>query len=154
MPEEFHTKQYLELGCEGDYCIYSDYEPNKRREDNSFCCVGGHIHIGLKKLDWDIVENLVRLLDYYLTIPNLSKEKGERRRLYGQAGTFRYSTGKAYFEYRTPSNWWIFTEEDRALVYDTVEWVINNMDNLQVPLTDEEIKKSINENIHEVSLPQ
>lgn len=147
MPLEYHTDQYLSLGCEQDSCVYSDYESHKIRKDNSFCCVGGHIHIGMEDLDENLVKHIVYLLDCYLTIPNLDKESGNRRLLYGQAGTYRYKKGKPYFEYRTPSNWWIFTEQNRSLVYDTVKYILENMFELDPQFSIEEIKKTINENI-------
>jgi hypothetical protein len=49
----------------------------------------------------------------------------ERKKLYGKAGAMRI---KPYgVEYRTPSNWWTFTDERCMWVWDATERALNNL---------------------------
>jgi len=60
------------------------------------------------------------MMDLYLGVPSVLMDKGElRKQLYGKAGAYRM---KPYgVEYRTLSNFWIFSDT-------TIGWVWDNTD--------------------------
>jgi hypothetical protein len=122
-----------EIGCspdlilhEGEFCVRKlSYQKTNWR----MC--GGHIHIGcgpiedeelLKQIVKDLDENL---LDWMATQEWYDKETEEIRKAhYGMPGVIRI---KPYgFEYRSPSNGWIFKEEDRKAVFNRVQKIMKN----------------------------
>lgn len=109
--EDLISEQAKTFACEPDMNAYT-FAENKSCDPESITrTCGGHFHFGLDKdyNDYEIV-NMVRLSDIYQTLAHLHLEpKTERRKFYGKAGSFRV---KDYgFEYRTPSNFWIFNSE-------------------------------------------
>lgn len=76
---------------------------------------GGHIHLSYNHA---VVPHFVaaRFLDLYLTLPWIDWDHQPRRRAtYGKAGLYR---PKQYgIEYRTPSNWWLWTSDSLAQTY-------------------------------------
>lgn len=109
----------ISFGCDPDMNAWAlgQNEPPDGNSTN-LRTAGGHIHVGLAHLDKSQVFHSVRMMDYFLGIPSVLLDNDKRRReLYGKAGSFRF---KPYgFEYRTLSNFWIFSEELR-------EWAFNN----------------------------
>jgi len=113
----------LELGCEPDYCAWTD-DINPRPDGAvSFRSGAGHIHIGwTSDVDIRSVNHradcvaVVKQMDYYLGLPSLLWDPDNRRRsLYGRAGAFRI---KPYgVEYRTLSNAWVGNERLIKWVY-------------------------------------
>lgn len=129
--EELSHPLALKSGCDPDYNAYTEElnpKPFLEFFDERAC--GGHVHIGTEIENQD-VPKLVKALDLFLGLPLLERENPERRQLYGQAGSFRR---KPYgLEYRTPSNAWIFSSEDREWVYDMVERAINEYKSIKLP---------------------
>lgn len=128
-------------GCDPDYNAYTGetntppdfYNTNARS-------AAGHVHVGTKLAKGEI-EKLVRALDLTLTIPALRFENAERRKLYGKAGCFR---PKPYgLEYRTPSNFWIFTDERRKWVFRCVQKAVEIFRDVVLP---EDLEDTINNN--------
>ena len=116
-------EEALELGCEPDYCAWTnDVNPRPNGAVN-FRSGAGHIHIG-----WgsgfdtrstnhrDDCLDVVKQMDYYLGIHSLLWDPDNRRRsLYGKAGAFRV---KPYgVEYRTLSNAWLKSDLLMKWVY-------------------------------------
>lgn len=103
----------LEFGCEPDFNAWTmEQNPRPESPNKNLRSAGGHIHIGtdLNKLQ------VIRAMDLFVGVPatKLDKHGQMRRELYGKAGAFR---AKDYgVEYRTLSNFWIFSEK-------TIEWV-------------------------------
>lgn len=118
-------------GCDPDYCAY-DGSCNMP-PDYSVCddrSAAGHVHVGCKVNKWD-VPALVKGLDLFLTIGGLHLEEPNRRKLYGKAGCFRH---KEYgVEYRTPSNFWIFSDARRKWVYDCVKRAVTEYKYTPIP---------------------
>lgn len=102
-----------ELGCEPDYCGWTDKVNPAPDAGVNLRTASGHVHLG-----WTEVENpldpdhfytccdLAKQLDYALAVPMMLIEPAnERRKLYGKAGCFRPK--KYGMEYRTLSNYWL-----------------------------------------------
>lgn len=124
--EEFLAEQpdeAKELGCDPDYCAYTK-EPNPRPDgDRPFRTGAGHVHIGWgadipidNEEHIEICANFVKILDTTVGLfMTLIDTDPRRRELYGKAGAFR---PKPYgVEYRTPSNVWISTRDNRRAVF-------------------------------------
>jgi hypothetical protein len=113
----------LELGCDPDYCAWTNDQNPRPDGDRPMRTASGHIHIGFTDGE-DINDPLLRhrgniiakQLDYYLGLPSLIFDKDvERRGMYGRAGSCRY---KPYgVEYRTLSNAWLKSEKSMRWVY-------------------------------------
>ena len=106
----------LVFGCEPDYNAWTMKENHKPHSDNkNLRTCGGHVHVGTSV---DMVAG-VRLMDLYLGVPSVliddSPSSIARRELYGKAGAMR---PKPYgFEYRTLSNFWLFSDKLVGWVY-------------------------------------
>jgi hypothetical protein len=117
-PEELQTQQAQIFGCEPDYNAWSK-KINKKPycEDKNLRSAGGHIHIGCELAQKKPLE-IIKACDLFLGVPSVVMDPGtERRKLYGLAGSFRQK--KYGVEYRSLSNWWIFSD-------DTIKWVFDN----------------------------
>ena len=117
-------KEALELGCEPDYNAYTGGAMNPKPNQNLPMRTGaGHIHIGWTK-DVDIADpvhlqdciRVVKQLDTYLGVPSTVFDPDvERRKMYGQPGSFR---PKSYgVEYRVLSNAWLTSPYLMSYVY-------------------------------------
>ena len=104
---KFSSSEEAELGCDPDFNAWQHGAPNfVFLEDESFRCAGGHVHIGIGSLPDEELHQLVKVLDFRLTLKYLEQDDPIRRKLYGKAGAFRK---KSYgVEYRTLGNFWIF----------------------------------------------
>jgi len=114
-PEEqlMHPKA-LEFGCEPDYNAWTkEMNPRPKATDASLRSAGGHVHVGTKE---DPIE-VIRAMDLFVGCPSIKMDKGTlRRQLYGKAGAFRQKNYGC--EYRTLSNFWIFSSELIQWVYE------------------------------------
>lgn len=115
-PKELDNPQAQAFGCEPDlnaWTLMTNDPPSA--EDTTFRTVGGHVHVGgVNDLD---PGNVIRCMDLFLGVPSviLDMDK-DRRKLYGKAGAFRI---KDYgVEYRTLSNFWIFSQMNRLWVWN------------------------------------
>jgi hypothetical protein len=110
----------MEFGCIPDYNAYTG-RPNTSPHagDTGFRTCGGHVHIGFDgEKSYERQRNVVLACDYLLGIPSIVEDVGgiQRRQLYGKAGCHR---PKPYgVEYRTLSNYWIFSSGQRKAVYN------------------------------------
>lgn len=104
----------MEFGCDPDFNAWTkSINPRPHCEDATLRSAGGHVHIGTKE---DPIE-VIRAMDLFVGVPSILKDKGTKRRaLYGKAGAYRKQPFGC--EYRTLSNFWIFSR-------DLVEWVYN-----------------------------
>ena len=129
----------LIAGCDPDFNAYDgsvnsppDYYSTTARS------AAGHVHIGYELSDAEKPQ-LVKALDLILTIPALKYENPDRRTLYGKAGCFR---PKSYgVEYRTPSNFWVFSEERRKWVFSCVQQAVETFKKIVLP---EDLENTIN----------
>jgi hypothetical protein len=130
-PDQFYHPDAYAAGCEPSICAWG-VNPSPEFGESRVRCAGGHVHIGLDIAEADIPQ-LVKCLDVHLTLGLLDRDDPRRRALYGLAGEYRR---KPYgLEYRTPSNQWIFTDEDRKAVFDKVRWCVENYKDISAPST-------------------
>lgn len=111
---ELEHPQALEFGCEPDFNAWTkSVNPRPRATDQTLRSAGGHVHVGTQE---DPIQ-VIQAMDLFLGVPSTKLDNGTlRRQLYGKAGCFR---PKSYgCEYRTLSNFWIFSEQ-------LIEWVFN-----------------------------
>lgn len=129
--EYLKTEQAMMFGCDPDFNAYTmDMNHKPYCEDPTLRSCGSHIHLGYEgieaKFKKDIYNyevdpqraSIVQVLDLFISVPLVVMEPdSERKRLYGKAGAFR---PKPYgLEYRTPSNWYLSSQE-------LTKWVFNN----------------------------
>lgn len=124
----------LEFGCDPDYNAWLDGAVNPRpsADDKNLRTCGGHVHVGYKFKSAEQVIAFTKYMDLFLGVQSVLIDEGElRKQLYGKAGAFRY---KPYgMEYRSLSNFWIFTKERRTWVWEQTEaamdaWLNNKVD--------------------------
>jgi Phage phiEco32-like COOH.NH2 ligase-type 2 len=118
--EELEDERAFIFGCEPDFNAWTGrVNPRPMAEDIALRSAGGHVHIGCSHLDVK-PRGVVRACDLYLGVPSVLMDEGElRKQLYGKAGAYR----KKEFgvEYRTLSNFWVFSEQLIGWVYDNTE---------------------------------
>lgn len=122
----------VEVGCSEDFSAYSLNPAIARPTVNmpdmgEERCFGGHIHIGYDK---SLIPPfaLVRLLDAFVYLPISNQDRqGQRRQFYGLPGLFRE---KPYgVEYRTPSNFWLYTRGAKTSLSHNILEVFKALEN-------------------------
>ncbi len=122
------------FGCEPDYNAWSCMENVFPQDVNpKLRTAGGHIHIGyshLEKVTMEKSEDIIRMCDIVLGIPSVLMDRDDRRKqLYGKGGAMRYK--KYGPEYRSLSNFWIFSDELIAWAYAQAVRAYEDKGNLQ-----------------------
>lgn len=125
------------FGCEPDYCAYTKKRNKKPRVPvPGMRSAGGHVHVETKEDPFVVV----KAMDFFLGLPSVLMDDGrDRKQLYGKAGACRV---KPYgVEYRTLSNFWIFSP-------NLIDWVWRNtqraLENLNLsPLVSQLTQKCI-----------
>lgn len=138
----------LEFGCsESINAWLNEVNPKPDCADSeNFRSAGGHFHISYE--DANIFTNLevIKWCDVYLGLPSLILDKDtERRKLYGKAGEMRHTNWGC--EYRTLSNYWVFSPEITEFLFNQIEKAVEIAD--QEFLSDEEairVQTAINSN--------
>lgn len=126
---ELTHPQAKEFGCDPDYDAWN-MSINKKPvcSNANFRTCGGHVHIGLptKNQDVEVVINTIKTMDKYLGVWSvIADQDTERKKLYGKAGCFRPQPHGC--EYRTLSNFWIFSKELIGEVWDRTQAACNNL---------------------------
>jgi hypothetical protein len=119
--DQLNHPQAMEFGCEPDYNAWTkDINPRPCAADAALRSAGGHVHVGTTENPIEVI----RAMDLFLGVPSTKMDKGTlRRQLYGKAGSFRQ---KDYgCEYRTLSNFWIFSPDLIKWVYEQTEKAIS-----------------------------
>ena len=115
------------FGCDPDYNVWTgEMNPKPHSPDETLRSAGGHVHVGVIGLTVRDKIRLGRLLDLFVgtTLSQIDPDK-RRRELYGKAGAIRF---KPYgLEYRTPSNFWTFSEQGQAIVWDGVRRAVSSL---------------------------
>lgn len=108
------------FGCEPDFNAWTrdmnfmprDVHPNLRT-------AGGHVHVGfshLERVTKAKSANVIKMCDYLLGLGSVLLDPDEQRKqLYGKAGACRFK--KYGVEYRTLSNFWLFSDDLLAWAY-------------------------------------
>lgn len=117
--ESFGQQAFI-FGCEPDYNAWTGKQNHMPTNvDPKLRTAGGHIHIGFPEgveVRRRHQEAVGKACDVFLGLPSVLLDTDSRRRqLYGKAGSVRF---KPYgIEYRTLSNFWIFTQAGRLWAY-------------------------------------
>lgn len=133
------------FGCEPDYNAWTEEENVKPNPSNpAMRSAGGHVHIETKLNRFHVV----RACDLFMGVPSVLMDDGiERKKLYGSAGACR---PKPYgVEYRTLSNFWIFSPKLIKWVWRNTKKAVNFVDHLDLPIDaklGKEIQSCINNN--------
>lgn len=137
-PEQLMDIRALEFGCEPDYNAWTGRKNPRPTADNPFLrSAGGHVHVGIDaKLFSKDKCRIARLMDLHLGVPSVLMDNGVvRKELYGKAGAMRF---KPYgLEYRTLSNFWVFSDVLNKWVWDATERALNDYES-GVDVTDME----------------
>lgn len=124
-----------ELGCTPDFNAWTgEVNPPPNDPDNPYLrTASGHLHIGWTDGS-DLgdaqhimnCQDLTKQFDWYLGAFSVQVDPDPtRRRLYGRAGAYR---PKPYgVEYRVLSNFWITTKERRLMIWNRMQYAINDM---------------------------
>ena len=154
-PKYLHTKQARTFGCEPDYNAYLRRANTPPEASSKLRTAGGHIHVGYPNAgDVGQVEDIVRAMDLFLGVPSVIMDKDDRRKtMYGKAGAFRF---KDYgLEYRTLSNFWIYTDELKQWAFNSTIAAIkfvNDADNREKLYSmEDKIQTAINSNNKELA---
>lgn len=125
------------LGCNPDFNAYTGKANPSPDANHTFRSGAGHIHVGwgvdFDKNDPELhaaARFLAILMDYYVGGP-LSRVANDYKRmeLYGRPGCYR--TTSFGFEYRSPSNFWLSSEElVRAVFQATVKALSNRSEKI------------------------
>jgi hypothetical protein len=121
---ELLDPQAQEFGCDPDYNAYTGARnPRPSATDKNLRSCGGHIHVGYDITKCDGKE-IIKSMDLHLGVPSVLIDKGEKRKqLYGKAGAYRE---KVYgVEYRTLSNFWIFSEKLIGWAWDNTRRAVD-----------------------------
>ena len=119
----------MTFGCDPDYNILTGQRNRKPRAKQGLRTAGGHIHFGWDHMPFALASGVTidsyqqrvgAMCDYFLGLESLILDHDtQRRELYGKAGAVRL---KSYgLEYRSLSNFWIFTPELRMWAYATAQ---------------------------------
>ncbi len=115
MPDdEMQTAEAHIFGCEPDFNAWTGKENKKPVPPHkNLRSAGGHVHVETQLPK----EQVIRAMDLFLGVPSVLMDNGqERRKLYGAAGAYRPKPYGA--EYRTLSNFWIFSTKHMKWVWN------------------------------------
>jgi len=119
---ELQHPQAMEFGCEPDFNAWTKaINPRPCAADATLRSAGGHVHVGTTEDPYEVI----KAMDLFLGVPStkLDIHGGMRRALYGGAGACRV---KEYgVEYRTLSNFWIWSPKLIEWVHTQTEKAIN-----------------------------
>ena len=140
------------FGCEPDHNGWTGRTNRFPRDVNPLLrTAGGHLHIGFGHLEEVTRQNsrqVIQMCDYLLGLPSILMDPDdERRQLYGKAAAMRYKSYGA--EYRTLSNFWLFSDELIGWAYANARAAYERKDELQgfiEIVSGAEVQRIINEN--------
>jgi hypothetical protein len=120
--QELNNEQALQFGCmpSEDAWTKKEFQLNVDPFSTNIRTAGGHIHLGYNLPDKERNIHLVRALDNYLGVYSHYIDLSERNENYGRLGNYRE---KPYgLEYRTPSNWWLQSQDNMAILFKLIEY--------------------------------
>jgi len=143
---ELQDYRAFEFGCDPDFNAWRMGKMNARPKaaDPALRSAGGHVHVGHKFKSKKEAIRFIQYMDLFLGVGSVLMDKGElRKQLYGAAGAFRY---KPYgVEYRTLSNFWIFSDDLIGWVWDMTSTALDAWQN-RVEFDGHAVQEAINKN--------
>lgn len=140
------------FGCEPDFNGWTGRVNEFPQDVNPMLrTAGGHLHVGyghLERVKKSTNRNIIQMCDYLLGLPSVLMDKDtQRKELYGKAAAMRH---KPYgTEYRTLSNFWLFSDELIAWAYEGARASYERLGELEVfkdTVSGEEVQRIINTN--------
>jgi hypothetical protein len=147
-----------EFGCSPDFNAHTGDENKVVKGVPTLRSAGAHLHCSYTGLTPELAIKLIKALDLLISVPLvLIEPDSERKKLYGKAGAFRLKqlkSGNYIVEYRSPSNFWLSSEDTMRFVYQqmikAVEYVslggdVTNPDDIvnAINNNDKELAKEI-----------
>lgn len=121
--DHLKTEQARMFGCDPDFNAWTAEENVIDRVETNLRTAGGHIHIGYENPDVVTSMELIKILDLYLGVASILLDTDtDRRKLYGKAGCFRFTSFGV--EYRVLSNFWIDSEQNLHWVFENIQKAI------------------------------
>lgn len=150
--EELDSPAAQVFGCDPDYNAWTGMRnPRPSASDATLRSCGGHIHVGYDN-QAVLPYRLIKHMDLFLGVPSVLMDQGElRKQLYGKAGACRI---KPYgVEYRTLSNFWVFSKELREWAWSSTEKALNAAELRLVDIDQEQeaIRTAIDKNDKDVA---
>ena len=146
------------FGCDPSFCVYTrGQSPRPSAEEvGNLRSAGTHIHIGTKQLlTIPEIEYLMHCMDIHLGIPSLLIDQDEdRRKLYGNAGDFRFNQRVdplTIAEYRTLGGFFTSSKELIEYLYDQTQAAIDHYTASTDLTIDDEVKRIIDEADYEAA---
>lgn len=126
--EDVQSEQSKMFACDPDLNVWLRCQNQGPARGGNLRTCGGHIHVGYDNPELETSEQIIKAMDLFLGVPSIIMDLDKRRReMYGKAGAFRI---KDYgCEYRTLSNFWIFTDELRTWAYENTMKAIEFVNN-------------------------
>ena len=123
--KQLNTEQAQTFGCDPDYNAWTlTMNEAPRCNDASFRSCGGHIHFGYKTENPLEIADKIKAMDHFLGVWSVIADQDQKRKqLYGKAGAFRLQPHGG--EYRTLSNFWIFSPALISEVWDRTQAALN-----------------------------
>jgi hypothetical protein len=141
--DELQDPRSWVFGCEPDFDAWLlRINPRPNATDPFLRSAGGHIHVGCGALTKVEKIELVRLLDLFISVPLMLKDRDTtRRQMYGNPGAMRF---KPYgLEYRTPSNYWTKNQKTIAFVAEALSSAFHSFNKKTIQLKDDEVRQTI-----------
>lgn len=139
-----------EMGCSPDFNAYSQEQNIITRNSQTLRSTGGHLHIAYNGLNYTKALKIIQALDLFISVPLVILEpSSERKLLYGKAGAFRYkelSKELKIVEYRSPSNFWLTSEELTRFVYQQIIKAVEFVESDGIITNSQHIIDAINNN--------
>lgn len=136
--DELADERAMTGGCSTDFNAWNDGLPNEKPKFfTKNRCAGAHIHMGYANMNYEMMLNLTKMADLFISVPLVLVQTNiERRKMYGAAGAFRCQEGRV--EFRSPSNCYWQNEESLSWVFRQLERIVDTYNN------DSEIMQKIN----------
>jgi len=144
--KELEDPRAKEFGCDPDFDAWSGEEnPRPFSPLPNLRSCGGHVHVGHPFKGFGEAMEMGKAMDLFLGVPSVLMDKGDlRRKLYGKPGAIRF---KPYgIEYRTLSNFWIFSDDLIRWVWRNTERALESLHKIAFDNEKHTIQSAISEN--------
>lgn len=136
------SEQALTFGCDPDFSGWTENQNDTPSPCGNMRTAGGHIHISYPNPEIDTTLRFLKLVDLFVGIPSIIFDPDTRRKeMYGKAGAFRFK--KFGFEYRSLSNFWIWSEDHTKMVFKQVLKAFKELNTGKIDTSSPELKELI-----------
>ena len=123
--EELEDPKSIELGCQPSWNAWKNEEnpiPDVRNSNQQASGLHFHLELDFQNADkYYIMLSMLRAMDLFLGVPSVILDLDtDRRKIYGEAGSFRNHLDANRFEYRTLSNFILFNDEYLEFMWNQI----------------------------------